>query len=537
VSRTIFRLAVAALAFGVAAPVSAQDTDRVKELIQQALAQQAQPSQPAPAQGLNTPGGAVVNLTEEEAITRATERNLNIASERITPQTWDYSLAAAYAFYKPTVTSMVRTQSATQLPNTIFEGGTKVDSDTNNWNAGLQQQMRWAGGALNVNFNNSRNFSTGTNTAFNPSFNTGLTASYVQPLLRNRAIDNNRASLQTTKISQDISEINLSATVASILAETRKAYWELVYSYQGVEAAQRSLELAAKLVQDNQSRVEIGTMAPIDVVQAQAEEATRRQQLVIAQAGLRNNELALKRFIVSGTDDDLWRATINPVDRPAGTPQAVDLEPAVRNALSRRTDLTAARRNIDAANINIRALENQTKPQLDLQGTYQLAGRGGVFNRRSILDPTVTETFPGGYLDALKNIGNFDAPTWSLQVNFSYPLGTSAAEANVARSKLQLQQSLSQIKTTELQIATEVTAAALAVTNSLEAMQAAAVARELSDRRVEAAQSKFEVGMATNFEVVQAQRDLFEARIRELREQLNYQRALIDFERVQVSPR
>jgi outer membrane protein TolC len=528
---------VAAVAFSVAAPASAQDTDRVKELIQQALAQQAQPTQPAPATGLTPRTGPVVNLTEEEAVNRAAERNLNIASERITPQTWDFSLAAAHAFYQPTVTSMVRNQSATQLPNTIFEGGTKVDSDTRNWNAGVQQQMRWAGGALNVNFNNSRNFSTGTNTAFNPSYNSGFTASYLQPLLRNRAIDSNRAALQTTKISQEISEINLSATVASILAETRKAYWELVYAYQAVEAAQRSLELATKLVQDNQARVEIGTMAPIDVVQAQAEEATRRQQLVIAQASLQNNELALKSLIVGGTDDDLWPATINPVDRPAGAVEATDLESAVRNALSRRTDLTAARRNIDATNINIRTLENQTKPQLDLQGAYQLAGRGGVFNRRSILDPTVTETFPGGYLDALKNIGNLDAPTWSLQLNFSYPLGTSAAEANVARSKLQLQQSLAQIKATELQIATEVTSASLAVRNTLEAMQAAAVARELSDKRVEAAQSKFEVGMATNFEVVQAQRDLFEARIRELREQLNYQRALIDFQRVQVSPR
>jgi outer membrane protein TolC len=530
-------LAAAVVVIGTAAPVSAQDTDRVKELIQQALAQQGQPA-PAPGvPGLSQPTGPVVNLTEEEAVNRASERNLNIASERITPQTFDFSLAAAYAFYKPTITSMVRTQSATQLPNTIFEGGTQVESDTNNWNGGLQQQMRWGGGGLNVNFNNSRNFSTGTNTAFNPSFSSGITASYTQPLLRNFKIDNNRAALLTTRISQNIAEVNLSATVESILAQTRNAYWELVYSYQAVDAAQRSLELAAKLVQDNRSRVEIGTMAPIDVVQAQAEEATRRQSLVSAQANLRNNELALKRLIVGGTDDELWKATIVPADRPTIAAQDIDLEGAVRSALGRRTDLEVARRNIDAANINIRTLENQTKPQLDLQGNYQLAGRGGIFNRRSILDPTVTETFPGGYLDALRNIVKLDAPTWSLQVNFSYPIGTSAAEANVARSKLQLQQSQAQIKTIELQIATEVTSAALAVRNSLEAMQAAAAARELSERREEAARSKFEVGMATNFEVVQAQRDLHDSRIRELREQLNYQRALIEFKRVQVTSR
>jgi outer membrane protein TolC len=476
-------------------------------------------------------------MTVEQAVERALEKNLNIASERITPRTFDFSMAAAYAFYRPTLTSLVRRQSASQLPNTIFEGGTQVDSDTNNWNGGLQQQMRWGGGALNFNFNNSRNFSTGTNTAFNPSFNAGLSATYVQPLLRNFGIDNNRAALLTTRISQDVAEINLKATIASTLAQVRNAYWELVYAYQALDAAQRSLELSSKLVQDNRSRVEIGTMAPIDIVQAQAEEATRRQQLVNAQATLRNNELALKRLIVSGTDDELWRATINPVDRPTIGPEAVDVEGALRNALAQRTDLEIARRDIETANINIRTLDNQTKPQLDLQASYQLAGRGGIFNRRSILDPTVTETFPGGYLDALRNIAGFDAPTWSVQMNFSYPLGTSAAEANVARSRLQLQQSQAQIKTVELQIATEVTSAALAMRNSLEALQAAVAARELSERREEAARSKFEVGMATNFEVVQAQRDLDDARNRELREQLNYQRALVDFQRVQVSPR
>jgi outer membrane protein TolC len=124
-----------------------------------------------------------------------------------------------------------------------------------------------------------------------------------------------------------------------------------------------------------------------------------------------------------------------------------------------------------------------------------------------------------------------------VRVQLDVPVGTTSAKANYARQQLVRRQTEASIKTVELQIATEVTAASLAIRNTLEAMQAAVAARELSERRVEAAQSKFEVGMATNFEVVQAQRDLFESRIRELREQLNYQRALVDFQRVQVSPR
>jgi outer membrane protein len=122
-------------------------------------------------------------------------------------------------------------------------------------------------------------------------------------------------------------------------------------------------------------------------------------------------------------------------------------------------------------------------------------------------------------------------------MDFAYPIGTSAAEANKARQQIVIQQGQTQVKALELQIATEITTAVLAVTSSLEAVQAAQVARELSDQRASAAQSKLDVGMATNFEVVQAQRDLADARNRELREQLNYRRALVDLQRAQVSPR
>ena len=121
--------------------------------------------------------------------------------------------------------------------------------------------------------------------------------------------------------------------------------------------------------------------------------------------------------------------------------------------------------------------------------------------------------------------------------NFSYPLGTSAAEANKARQQIIIRQNQTAVKATELQIATDVTAASIAIRNSLEAIKAATAARELSVKRAEAAQSKLDVGMATNFEVVQAQRDLADARNQELREHLNYRRALIDFQRTQISPR
>jgi outer membrane protein len=528
---------VAAVAAGMAAPAAAQDADREKAraLIAQVMAGQT----PAP-QGVTAPqepSGPTIELTSEQAVARALDKNLTLASERITPETWDLQIAATLANYKPNLTSAFSNQSAVQLNTNLFAGGNRVTQDTQAWSGGLAQNVWWGGGNYVVNFTNNRAASDATNSTVNPSYQSGLRAQYVQPLLKNFKIDQNRALVQTNKISQDISEIALKATTASTVASVRNAYWELVYARQAVDAAQASLDLASKLVADNRSRVEIGTMAPIDVVQAQADEATRRQTLVSAQATLRNNELALKQLIVSGTDDELWRSTIVPTDVPTSAPQAIDLEAAVQIALSQRTDLLTTKKNLESTDVQLRTFVNQTLPQLDFIGTYTLNGRGGTGLQRDPQNPlNIINTIPGGYIDALRGIGTIDAPTWNAQVQFALPLGISAPKANVARQRLIRRQTEAQIKNAELQIATDVTSAALNIRNSLEGMQAANVARELSQKRLEAAQSKFEVGMSNNFEVLQAQRDLADARNAELRQTLNYQRALVDFERSQVSP-
>ena len=521
----------AALTLAVAAPTGAQqqapEADHVKALIQQAMVRLNSPT--ADGQVQTATPGPKVDLTADEAVARALERNLTLASQRLTPQTFDYSIAATRAFYRPNLTSTASNSSATQLGRLTTDGGDKTNQDTTVWNAGIQQQVPFFGGNYNVNWTNNRVASTQNTATFNPAYTANFQATYTQPILANRKIDNNRTTLLTTAIQQDVAELDLQATTASTVAQVRNAYWELVYAILNLENQRASLDLSSKLVQDNRARVEIGTMAPIDIVQAQAEEATRRQAVVNAEATLQNNELALKRLIVSGTDDPMWTASINATDRPGLGTEAVDLEGAVRNALMNRTDLLTAKKNVDRETITLRSLNNQSMPSLNLQGIYRLDGRGG--------HPTATSLPPSSWWDALGGIGKIDAPTWTVQLQFSYPIGQSAAEANKARQEIVIRQNQASIKATELQIATEVTAAAIAIRNSLEAIQAATAARELSVKRAEAAQSKLDVGMATNFEVVQAQRDLADARNRELREHLNYRRAIVDFQRTQISPR
>lgn len=532
----------AAVVLSVAVPAAAQQApnDRVKDLIAQAMQQAVQPA--PTGQPAVMAIGPTVSLSADDAVTRALERNLDIQVQRLEPQLLDLQVAGLWSVYRPTLTSSLFTQSQTQLPSDQLAGGVgasanQITSDSTQWNGGVLQNLRWGGGQLLANFNNTR-LETSQSTALrNPAFTSNFQAQYTQPLLRNFRTDQTRSSLLITRLQQQITDLNLRSTLTITEASVRNAYWDLVFAIENVEAARRSLELSTKLVQDNRSRVEIGTMAPIDIVQAQAEEATRRQTFVTAEATRRTNELALKRLIVGGADDDLWNAVIEPTDRPSPVAEPLDLEGAVRNALANRADIAVAQRSLEQNQIAMTNLRNQTLPDLNLIANYNLQGRGGpvLVRQQGAIGGAVTSTVPGGYVDALRTLGNFAAPTWSVRVNFNYPIGQSQQEANYARARVQVSQTQAQVRQAELIIATEVTNAALTVQNSLEAVQASAVARELSEQRLAAAQSKFEVGMATNFEVVQAQRDLADARTTELRNILNYRKALVDFERSQLA--
>jgi outer membrane protein len=524
----IMAVAIASPALGQQQTDEEKNAAHVRDLIQQAM-QQVQPQAPAVASlPFQTPGPRV-DLSIDEAVQRGTERNIDIAVARITPRLTDFTILGLEANYRVNLTSALNNTRNTELPRQTIQGIQAPTTSTREaWSAGIAQNLWWGGGNYSLSWTNSRFDNPSGVNLRNPQFQSGLSANITQPLLRGFRTDATRASLQTSRISQRNDEIQLNATTMTTQANVRNAYWDLVFAVQAVEASQGSFELASRLVKDNQARVEIGTLAPIDIVTAQAEEATRRQALVQAQANVRTSELALKRLIVSGTDDPLWTSSINPIDRPPTNPEPINLETAVTRAIGERTDLMQTRNNLRISDINLVNQVDQTRPQFNLVATYGLSGLGGP-----VLQGPLAGT-PSGYLDALRNITGFDAPLWTVGLTFAYPLGKSAQEANVARSRLALDQTRANVKALELQIATEVTSAALTVQSSLESVQASGVARELSQKRLEAAQSKFEVGMATNYEVVQAQRDFVDARNNELRAILNYRKALVNFETVQI---
>jgi outer membrane protein len=544
VKKNVVAAGAALLAAIVATPVMAQSQTegillnpaQVRAKLQQTPAGQVAQAPKTPP--YVTPGPRF-NLTLEDAVARAREKNIDIGVARVTPRLDDFSIAALQANYLVNATSSLSGQKSNTFPTQVVQGITAITPSNNQaWNAGVAQNMWWGGGSYTLNWTNSRNNSASTVNIRNPTYRSGITGSYVQPLLRGFKIDSTRAALQTNRISQQNDEISLQATIATTDANTRNAYWDLVYAIQAVDAAQESLDISNTLVSQNQQRVEIGTLAPIDVKSAQSEAANNKLALIQAQANVRTAELALKRLIVSGTDDPLWTSSLNPVDRPPATAEPINVEAATARALKERTDLQQSLNNLKISDINLKAQTDLVRPQLNLTATYGLAGLGGPYTP-SVRDPITGQlvsqpAVPSGWVDALSNLYGFDAPTFSFALNFAYPIGKSAQQANVARTKLSLEQSQANLKSLQLQIATDVASAALNVQSGLESEQASATARELAKEKLDAAQSKLEVGMATNYDVVQAQRDYATAQNNELRAIANYRKALVNFESVQT---
>ena len=504
----------------------AQTTDlRIDSLIDQAAARLAI---------IQTPGsGPRVDLTLDDAIARALERNLDLAVQRLNPLVFDLSLAQQLSFYGPTLSSNISNSSRTNPSSTQLDGGEAVVSDTAVFNGGLNQAVQWGGGNYTVNFSNNRSASTNAFSSFNPSYRSSVQASYTQPLLRGFKIDGTRQQIQVTRINRDIADIDLRQTITNTVSSVRNAYWDLLYATGTLAVQQQALDLAEALIRDNEARVEIGTLAPIDVVQARSEAAARRQTLAQAEQVLATAELALKQLIVRGTDDDYWMSTLNPVDQPTLSVPPIDLAAAIRAALADRTDLARSRRQLDINAVNISAMRNNTLPAVDLIGTYQLQGQGGTRFIRSGLGGSVTTEIPGGIGDAFNQLFDAAFPVWTVQLNVSYPLGQSSADAALARAQLQTQQVQAQLRQLNLQVATEVTNAVVQIEAIARRIDAAIAARELAQEQLDAEQSRFEAGLTTNFFVVQAQRDLSAAQDTELRAILDQQKALVELDRVQ----
>ncbi len=260
----------------------------------------------------------VRRLSIDDAVKLALEQNLGIQIQRIDPQIQDLGIAQAKSFWAPAVSSTIVENKQTQAVTSALSGGNSSSLSILNsqvsGGVGLNQTLPW-GGAYSANWNNARLTSTNVFSAFSPQLSSNLNLQYTQPLLRNFSMDAIRQQVALSKKSRDLSDINLETVVTLTARNVRNAYWDLSYAIDNLKAQQESLALSQQSLKDNQKRVEIGTMAPIDIVQAQAEVASNESGVIVAEAAIRAAQDKLRALIFDPADPNFWNVALEPSRR------------------------------------------------------------------------------------------------------------------------------------------------------------------------------------------------------------------------------
>jgi outer membrane protein TolC len=377
-----------------------------------------------------------------------------------------------------------------------------------------------------ANFTYNQGFATGTNFAFtfnngrlatnsqvsylNPAITGTMQLKFTQHLLQGFGIETNTRFIRIAKNNREISDIAFRQQVITTVAQIENIYWNLVNAYEDVKAKQRALDLANRLLADNQKQVQTGTLAPIEVIRAQSSVASASQDLIVSQTNLELQELFVKNAISRNlTDPALVAASVIPTDtmvlpeNEAVTP----LDELIKQALTNRPELAEAKIDLTNREINSRAARNGLRPTVDLVAAYGTAALSGMQNPYNSTLPV--DTFPPtGLSDSLSTLFGTKYPDYAVGFSVNIPIRNRAAQATQIRAELEYRQAQMRMQQVENQIRVQVVNAQFTLQQNRARVDAAVKGRLLALESLSAEQKKYALGASTAYNVMSTQRDL-----------------------------
>ena len=321
-------------------------------------------------------------------------------------------------------------------------------------------------------------------------------------------------------------------------AAVKQAYWTFKATLANVTLQQRSLELAEELVRQNTARVDVGQMPPLDRLQAEAEVAQRRENLIRAKSTAGDAEDQLRRLIMDPADAGVLAecASIRPTNRALGS-VLPDVDAVAASSFDARFDLERARKDLQNIVTNVEFFSDQKLPDVRLETSYRGSGLGGTrFLRTGEFPGSIVGTARRGYGSVLGQMFDSSYPTWSVGLTVNYALGRSFEEAGLARAQVERRQATQRIASLQLEIAETLRQSVRQVQSTAERIQAARAGAGVARQRLDVEQRRYEVGLSTSFLVTQAQRDLLQTEVNLLQATLDHQSALVSFEALQQAP-
>ena len=444
-----------------------------------------------------------LGLTEANAVQMVLQSNLDVVVERFDPRLSQYEIEMAYRLFDPTISMTLGLDRDTRPLTTTFLTGTETQTSLGHvFNVGARKLFE-TGTLFEVNYTSQRVSDNNLRNFLNPYWRTSLTTSVTQPLLRDFGLLPNTRQIRIARNNKDISEHVFEQQVVQLVNQVQNLYWDLVFASKDVEVKQKSLDLAIKTNEDNKRMAEIGTLAPIDVVQSEAEIANRRELLITAQYSQAQMEDQMKKLISSLGDPGKVAVRIVPLDSLASMNdfRDFDLVQAVSYAIEQRPEVKQQRKRIDNAGIDVQYFRNQLLPDVRLNmsyGTAALEGVSRVFPGGSsgFFSFQGTPTIAGmtGLGEAFQRLLASDFPAYGASLSVEIPLNNRSRRADYARASVARRQSERRLRALEQQIALEVRNAHTQLEMNRARIEATQKARELAEKNLEAEQKKFQLG-------------------------------------------
>jgi outer membrane protein len=470
--------------------------------------------------------GDTIRLPLEQAIELALRRNLGLVVERYGRAQARQSIFQNQGIYDLLGSLEVGYSDSQRATASRLDAS---NSKANNIDLSLSQLLP-SGATVAAGWANSRAETDSIFADLNPSYRSTPAFSIRQPLLRDFGRLATERNLMIARTNDAISREQFETQVAAVIQQTENAYWDLVEAREQLKVAEESLALTRELHDQNRIRVEVGTLAPLELVQSEAGIATREEGIIRARSLVGDAEDSLRRLLAL-EQGDLWEKSITPETSAEQVPLTLELAPSIATALRERPELASQRLLIANRGLDAQYYGAQRKPRLDVSARYGYDGVGGTL----IVDPQTGQPLAnpirGGFGDAFDQVTGLDFPSWSLGVSLAIPIQNRAARAQSTIADLELEKAKATLKDLEQTVVTEVRRAARAVDTAREVIASARVSSRLAEKNLDAERKRYENGMSTSFQILEIQEDLTSARSREVTAVTGYRRALAEFHR------
>lgn len=537
---SVLALSVALCVFGQEAPpqTSTQNPAQAQTAVQpqantQAKADEGLPPQPKSPIEKATEEGTALKLSLKDVTKMALQNNLDIAISDTNEDLYQQKLVATYGPYDGTLTGALGVNRQKTINTSTLDqarSGYFNLTDGATWNFGYAQNVP-TGGNLQVNYNSGRTDTNRQVSLFNPQLSASMRVQFTQPLRRNFKIDQNRTSIKLANLDLETNDTNFRTSVTNTIANVQNQYWDLVSAIRDYDIQRESVRLAEISLRDNNKKVEVGTLAPITVIQSKATLAQRQVSLIRSEETILTAENSVRQSISTDRNSEVWKKIIVPTDAPDFKEYPVNLDQAIDTALANRPELKQYQITLRQSDLNYRMLQNSKKWRFDLTGSFQTSSSAGPMAYDSKGDPAIDTQYVGGIFNAYKNLFVGGAYTWSFNFNVEVPIRSRSLESSLAQNRITQRQTLMNRMKTEQSIQVEIRNDVQRLETTKKQVETARIGREMAQAQLEGEQKRFEAGLSEAYRVLDQQSALSQAQGQELTALINYRKAIITFQK------